>query len=133
MGVGAGLVRATGHGLPAGADQVVTEPGFARVDIRKDGKGCRKVWTSYAERAPSVVSKLSTKTGLIYTYTRPPEPSGSQGYYWTAIRFKNGKTAWSKYSGSGFVFNNNYSGMALGPNKRAYLGVAGGIISLRDN
>lgn len=137
IGTGRSLLVENNYGytdiFADGADQVVTEPGFARVDIRKDGKGCRKVWTSYAERAPSVVSKLSTKTGLIYTYTRPPEPSGSQGYYWTAIRFKNGKTAWSKYSGSGFVFNNNYSGMALGPNKRAYLGVAGGIISLRDN
>ena len=102
IGTGRSLLVENNYGytdiFAADAAQVVTEPGFARIDIKKNGKGCKKVWTSYAERAPSVVSKLSTKTGLIYSYTRPPDPSGTQGYYWTAIRFKNGKTAWSKYS-----------------------------------
>jgi hypothetical protein len=79
-----------------------------------------------------VVPKLSTATGLIYAYARPPDPSGSQGYYWTAIDFRNGKTAWSRYAGSGLSFNNNYAGIALGPGGTAYLGVIGGIISLRD-
>ncbi len=82
----------------------VTEPGFARVDIKAGGNGCRKVWTNSDLRAPSVVPKLSTKTGLIYTYTRPPDPSGSQGYYWAALRFSNGRTAWQKYAGSGLAF-----------------------------
>jgi hypothetical protein len=116
-----------------GADQVVTEAGFARVDVRADGRGCRKVWTNRTERAPSVVPKMSTRTGLIYTYTRPPDPSGSQGYYWTAINFRNGKTVWSRYAGSGFFFNNNYAGLALGPDGSAYLGVIGGIIRLSDS
>jgi hypothetical protein len=43
----------------------VTTPGFARVDVTRNG--CRKVWTNTTERAPSVVPKLSTATGLIYT------------------------------------------------------------------
>ena len=76
------------HLRPRTPASVVTEAGFARVDIRKDGKGCRKVWTNSTVRAPSVVPKMSAKTGLIYTYTRPPDPSGSQGYYWTAIDFR---------------------------------------------
>jgi hypothetical protein len=76
---------------------------------------------------------MSTRTGLIYTYTRPPDPSGSQGYYWTAINFRNGKTVWSRYAGSGFFFNNNYAGLALGPDGSAYLGVIGGIIRLSDS
>lgn len=112
---------------------VLTEPGFARVDIRKDGKGCRKVWTNNTVRAPSVVPKISTKTGLIYTYTRPTDPGGAQGYYWTAIDFRTGKTVWNKYAGSGFFFNNNYAGLGLGPDGTAYLGVVGGMISLRDS
>jgi len=115
-----------------GAAEVVTRAGFSRVDIRKDGKGCRKVWTNWTERGPSVVPKMSARTGLIYTYTRPPDPGGSQGYYWTAIDFKTGKTAWNKYAGSGFFFNNNYSGLGLGPDGTAYLGVVGGIVSLKD-
>ncbi len=115
-----------------GANEVVTKAGFARVDIRKGGKGCRKVWTNKTERAPSVVPKMSSKTGLIYAYTRPPDPSGSQGYYWSAIDFKTGKTAWNKYAGSGFLYNNNYAGLGLGPDGTAYLGVVGGIVALRD-
>ena len=47
-----------------------TEPGLERVDIKKDGSGCRTVWRS-REIAPSVVPKLSLETGLVYTYTKP--------------------------------------------------------------
>jgi hypothetical protein len=110
----------------------VTEPGFARVDIRRNGHGCRKVWTNHDARAPTVVPKLSTGSGLIYTYTRPPDPSGSQGYFWTAIDFRNGRTVWSRYAGSGLSYNNNYAGLAIGPDRTAYLGVIGGVLSLRD-
>ena len=115
-------------GLNSGA---VTEPGFARVDIDKDGKGCTKKWTNHDVRAPTVVPKLSTKTGLIYTYQRPEDPT-NQGYFWTAIDFRTGKTKWTKYAGSGLVYNNNYAGLALGPDGTAYLGVIGGIVALRD-
>jgi len=110
----------------------VTEPGFARVDVKQNGRGCKKVWTNQEVRAPTVVPKLSTETGLIYTYTRPPDPSGAQGYYWTAIKFSTGETAWSQYAGSGLPYNNNYAGLALGPDGTAYLGVIGGILALRD-
>jgi hypothetical protein len=102
------------------------------VDVKADGSGCRKVWTNFEVRAPTVVPKLSTRTGLIYTYTRPPDPSGSEGYYWTALDFRTGRTAWERYAGSGLAFNNNYSGLALGPHGKAFLGVAGGVIALRD-
>jgi hypothetical protein len=115
-------------GLNGGA---VTAPGFARVDVNKRGTGCRKVWTNTEVRAPTVVPKHSNKTGHDYKYTRHPDPSGSQGYYWTAIRYSDGKTAWQQYAGSGLTFNNNYAGLALGPDGTAYLGVIGGIISLR--
>jgi hypothetical protein len=116
-------------GLSAGA---VTEPGFARVDVKADGSGCRKVWTNHDARAPTVVPKLSTKTGLIYTYTRPPDPSGSEGYYWTAIDFHTGNTVWQRYAGSGLPYNNNYAGIAIGPSRSLYLGTTGGMIALRD-
>ena len=110
----------------------VTEPGIARVDVNKKGTACKKVWTNNEVRAPTVVPKLSDKTGLLYTYTRDPDPSGSQGYYWTAVRFGNGKTAWQQYAGSGLSYNNNYAGIGLAPDGRAYLGVIGGILALRD-
>jgi hypothetical protein len=116
-------------GLQSGA---VTEPGFARVDINRKGRGCTKVWTNTDARAPSVVPKLSARNGLIYAYTRPPDPSGAQGYYWTAIDFHTGQTKWNRFAGAGLLYNNNYAGLALGPNGTAYLGVIGGIVALRD-
>jgi hypothetical protein len=110
----------------------ITQPGFARVDIRPGARGCTKVWTNHEVRAPTVVPKLSIKTGLIYTYARPKDPSGSEGYYWTAIDFRTGRTVWQRYAGSGLPYNNNYSGLALGPGGSAYLGTAGGIVTMRD-
>ncbi len=110
----------------------VTKPGFARVDVDRDGRGCHKVWTNTRARAPTVVPKLSTKTGLIYTYTRPPDPSGAQGYYWAAIGFHTGRTVWQRYAGSGLAYNNNYAGLAIGPDGTEYLGTTSGIVTLRD-
>jgi hypothetical protein len=111
----------------------VTTPGFARVDVKRNGKGCRKVWTNTTERAPSVVPKLSTGSGLIYTYTRDPSAlPGTQPWYWTAISARTGATVFKVYAGNGLGFNNNYAGLAIGPTGTAYLGVTGGIVTLRD-
>ncbi len=41
----------------------VTQPGFARVDVKRSGEGCKLRWTNKDVRAPTVVPKLSTKTG----------------------------------------------------------------------
>ena len=135
LAVGRSLVVENNYGYqnPFGPNSgAVTQPGFARVHIDKNGKGCEKVWTNHDVRAPTVVPKVSTTTGLIYAYARPPDPSGSQGYYWTAINFHNGNTVWRQYAGSGLVYNNNYAGVAIGPDGTAYLGVIGGIVALRD-
>lgn len=136
IGTGRSLIVENNYGytdiFPLGGPSAVTEPGFSRIDIKKNGRGCRKVWTNHEVRGASAVPKLSTKTGLIYTYTRPPDPSGAQGYYWTAIDYRTGKTAWNRYAGSGFIFNNNYAGLGLGPDGTAYIGVIGGMVSLQD-
>ena len=135
LAVGRSLIVENNYGYqdPFGPNSgAVTQPGFARVHINRNGRGCRKVWTNDDVRAPTVVPKVSTKTGLVYAYARPPDPSGSQGYYWTAINFHNGKTVWQQYAGSGLVYNNNYAGLAIGPDGTAYLGVIGGILALRD-
>ncbi len=111
----------------------VTAPGFARVDVRRGGHGCRKVWETKVERGSSVVPKLSTKTGLIYTYTRDESSvPGSQPYYWTAISAMTGQTVFKVYAGNGLAYNNNYAGLALGPDATAYLATTGGMLALRD-
>lgn len=111
---------------------LLTQAGFARVDVNPRGNGCRKVWTNSVERAPTVVPKLSTKTGLIYTYTRDPDPSGAVPWYWTAIDWRTGRTAFKQLAGTGAFYNNNYAGLALSRDGTAYLGVIGGIVALRD-
>src|ERR687897_388561 len=108
----------------------ITTPGFARVDVKRRGRGCRKVWANTTERAPTVVPKLSTATGLIYTYTRDPGPLGTQPWYWTAISARTGATVFKVYAGNGLGFNNNYAGLAIGATGTAYLGVTGGVAAL---
>ena len=48
-----------------------TTAGFARVDVNAKGTGCKVRWTNKTAPVPTVVSKLSTKTGLLYTYIAP--------------------------------------------------------------
>ena len=111
----------------------VTAPGFARVDVKRRGRGCRKVWTNTTERGSSVVPKLSTKTGLIYTYTRDTSSiPASQPYYWTAISATTGATVFKVYAGNGLAYNNNYAGLGIGPDGTAYLATTGGMLALRD-
>ncbi|MBV9309990.1 MAG: hypothetical protein JOZ73_04120 [Solirubrobacterales bacterium] len=110
----------------------LTAPGFVRVDLNKNGRGCHKVWTNSSERAPTVVSKLDLANGLIYTYTK--DPGKDDPWYWTALDFRTGRTVFKKLAGTGNLgYNNNYAGIAVGPNGSAYLGTIGGIIALKDS
>lgn len=115
-----------------GAAGAPTKAGFARIDIKADGSGCRKAWENRTTAAPTVVPKLSTKSGLIYTYIAPTDPSGVNAWFWAAIDARNGKEVWRTYAGSGLTFNNNYAGLAIGPDGTAYLGAIGGLLALRD-
>jgi hypothetical protein len=109
-----------------------TRPGIERVDIRKDGKGCRTVWKS-REVAPTVVPKLSLATGLIYAYTKPPRADRTDAWYLTALDFCTGAKRWSRLSGMGLGFNNNYAPVTLGPDGAAYVGVLGGLVRFADS
>ena len=109
-----------------------TTAGFARVDVNSDGSGCKRRWTNTTDAAPSVVPKVSTKTGLLYTYIAPTDPNGSQPWYWAAIDVRTGKEAWRQLAGTGFSFNNNYAGLSIGPDGTAYVGTFGGLQALRD-
>lgn len=106
-----------------------TRPGFARVDVRADGSGCDLVWSVSTVAAPSVVPKLSRQTGLFYTYTKAAD---SAGWYWTGLDARTGAVAWQVLAGTGGSFNNNYAGLALGPDGAAYLGVLVGVVRLAD-
>lgn len=118
-------------GPPAVANGKLTSPGFARVDLKRNGRGCRRVWTNRSVIAPTVVPKMSLANGLVYTYTKGP--GTVDPWYWTTLDFRTGNVVYKQLSGAGFLeYNNNYAGIALGRNGTAYLGVIGGIIAMRD-
>jgi hypothetical protein len=108
----------------------VTTPGFARVDINANGRGCHTVWTNTSDAAPTVVSKLSEATGLVYTYTKGA--GSSDPWYFTAIDFRTGRTVYRQLAGTGVGYNNNYAGIAVAPDGDEYLGTLGGVVALRD-
>jgi hypothetical protein len=109
-----------------------TQPGVERVDIDADGSGCHTVWKS-AERSPSVVPKLSLENGLVYLYTKEPDPNMDDPFYLTGVDFRTGRTVFKRRAGNGVGFNNNYAPVVLGPEGTAYVGVLGGMVALRDN
>jgi hypothetical protein len=123
----------TGKTLSASA------PGFTRIDIDPNGKGCTQVWTN-TEVSTTVSPRLSTKTGLIYTVSREYDPDavnsdGTNGvyvYYWIALDFRTGETVWKKLAGTGDEFDSFYPALAIGPNKALYVGAYGGFMTMRD-
>jgi hypothetical protein len=136
IAVGNSLIVENNYGYDVGATQngAVSAPGVARVDVRADASGCDVVWTS-GERAPSLVPKFSSRTGLVYLYTKDPDPvnTTSDAWFWTAVDFRTGATVWKQLAGTGINYNNHYAGVVLARRgKTAYLGVIGGVIALRD-
>ena len=107
-----------------------TAPGIARVKFTKRGN-CKTVWVNKS-RAPSVVPKVSLKTGLVYTYTKPRRTDGEDPWYFSAISYRTGKTVYKRLAGEGLGFNNNYAPISLDRKGRAYVGAVGGLVQLRD-
>jgi hypothetical protein len=105
-----------------------TSPGLERVDLDAGG-GCHSAWRS-AERAPSVVPKLSARNGIVYSYTK--DPGSADAWYLTALDFRSGATLYKRLGGEGLGFNNNYAPVTLGPDGTAYVGTLGGLVALRD-
>jgi hypothetical protein len=100
IGTGRSLVVENNYGYsgPAATEQgKTTAPGLERVDLDAGG-GCHTGWRS-AERAPSVVPKLSARNGLVYTYTKDPQPSNADGWYLTALDFRTGATVYKRLGG----------------------------------
>jgi hypothetical protein len=132
IGAGRSIVAENNYGYSVAAATTgggAIEPGLQRVDVDHDGRGCRTVWRS-DERAPSVVPKLSLRSGLVYTYTLPPGAGGA--WYLTAIDFRTGETAYRRLAGAGLGFNNNYAPVTLAPDGTAYVGALGGLVSFSD-
>lgn len=134
IAAGRSIIAENNHGYTGIAATMggrTTQPGIERVDLDRDGRGCKPVWRS-GVRAPSVVPKLSLANGLVYTYTKEPTGNGTDPWYLTALDFRTGRMVYRAYAGSGFGFNNNYAPVTIGPDGTAYVGVIGGLVSFRD-
>lgn len=105
--------------------------GAARIDVRPDGSGCDTVWES-AVRSPSTVPKLSTANGLLYFYEKQPNSLGIDAWYLTAVDFRTGERRWTKLTGTGPSYDNNWAPVTIGPDGTAYVGVFNGIVAVRD-
>lgn len=137
IGAGASLIVENNYGykLAATTNGAVTTPGLTRVDINPDGSGCHVAWTNTTERAPSVVPKASVKNGLVYTFTKDPDPvnTTADAWFWTALDFQTGATVWKQLAGTGSGYNNHYAGIVIGKDGTAYLGAVGGLLAIRDH
>jgi hypothetical protein len=118
-----------GYSIPAVQQGGTTTPGIERIDL--DAKGCHTTWHS-DEISPSSVNKLSLANGLVYAYTKDPQPDDQDAWYLAAIDFATGRTVYKALGGEGLGFNNNYAPVTLGPDGTAYVGVLGGLLALRD-
>jgi hypothetical protein len=91
------------------------EPGITRVDLIRQTDGnyrCPVVWTS--QESNLGVFKLSLGNGLVYTYFHAGSPLFTR-WYFTAIDFTSGKTAYKALTGTGMGFNNWAGGIFLHP------------------
>ena len=110
---------------------LTTVPGVDRVDFDPTTGQSQVVWQNAHVAIPSVVSQLSTGDGLLYTYAKD-----SQGWYYAALDFQDGslvdqaRIPLSNQLG-GILANNFYSGIGIGPDGSAYVGVFGGILAWR--
>lgn len=100
----------------------------------------RPVWENDQLYVPSVVSKVSTVTGLIYTYSL--KTYGGDNYYrWsiTAVDWQTGKEAFNVDAASASStdhdpYDNHYSAMALNPvNGDLYVPLISGLLTLKQS
>ena len=146
IGLGRSLIVVNDYGYSLTFDKdanmfksTPSEPGVARVDIDADGKGCRLVWTNETLSVPQVAQKMSTRTGLVYLFTRKYdhsvpgfEPNGLDVYYWTAVDFRTGEVVWEQRVGTGPLFDSYVPGPAIGPTGTLYVATYGGLIAMWD-
>lgn len=117
-----------------------TEPGLIRLNLDRAGR-CTLSWSNTTVRIPTLVSKASLGTGLVYAYTKPAADElpwagpalpalAPDAWFFSAIDLRTGRQVWSRFVGSAIGFNNNYAPVSIGPDGAAYVGTIGGLVRL---
>jgi hypothetical protein len=131
--VGNGLIVENNFGYSGPKNIPSSEPGLARVNILSDGAGCELAWENLKVTSPSAVPKVSWATGLVYVYTREESnPDDLHAWYFTALDAETGEVVFKQLTGVGWLFNNHYGSISIGPDGTAYVGMMGGLVMLRD-
>ncbi|MDZ5646958.1 hypothetical protein [Nitrospirillum sp. BR 11828] len=119
------------YGYSNGVSTRPVVPGMARV--RYDNRPCpgTVAWENEHVTVPSVVSKLSLATGLLYTYSLKIE-DGRHDWFLTAVEAETGSIAWSAKVGSGILFDNHYSALSIAPDGTVYIPTALGMVMIRE-
>jgi hypothetical protein len=115
-----------------------------RIDVDYRHGGCHVAWSNRTARVPTLVSKVSLATGLLYTYTHPSAAEipwkgaglpalAPDAWFLTAFDARTGRQVWSRFAGSGLGYGNNYAPVTLGPDGAAYVGVLGGLLRFADS
>ena len=134
IGAGRSLVVENNYGYtgaPGGAAGQTTTPGFARVDIGRHGRGCQLVWSNTTVSAPRSCPSSRWPPGWSTPTPSRPATRATRG---TGPRSTSGPARWCgrSWPGPASAYNNNYAGIALGPDGTAYLGVIPGLVAMRD-
>jgi len=144
IGYGNDLVLENNAGYPGPfGDPLLTTPGLTRVHVREDrGKCvedlscCDLIWHTTEFRAQTT-PRLSTATGLIYTYSvkegQPVLGIPINGWYFGALDWETGERAFEVWVGNGGFWNNVLDPVTLGPDGTAYVGTKNGLMAIRDS
>jgi hypothetical protein len=150
IAVPGGLIAENNYGYagpgPSGGTRTAdTTPGVVRVDVDYVHGGCHVAWSNTRARIPSLVSKVSLRTGLLYGYTHPaasevpwkavalPGQVAPDSWFFTAFDARTGRQVWSQLVGSGLGYNNHYAPVSLGRDGVAYVGTLGGLVRIADS
>lgn len=137
IGYGNDVVLENNAGYPGPfGDPQLTTAGLSRVHVREDYSGCDLVWNTTEFRAQTT-PRLSTATGLIYTYSvKPGQPLfgfiPTNGWYFGALDWETGERAYEVWVGNGTNWNNVLDPVTLGPDGTAYVGTKNGLMAIRD-
>jgi hypothetical protein len=138
IGYGNDLVLENNAGYPGPfGDPLLTVPGLTRVHVNEDLiSGCKLVWHTDEFRAQTT-PRLSTATGLIYTYSvKAGEPFlgliPTYGWYFGALDWETGERVYEVWVGNGSFWNNVLDPVTIGPDGTAYVGTKNGLMAIRD-
>ena len=136
IGYGNNIVLENNAGYPGPfGNPQLTVAGLTRVRVRNDYSGCDLVWHTTEFRAQTT-PRLSTATGLIYTYSvkagQPILGIPTSGWYFGALDWETGERAYEAWVGNGTNWNNVLDPVTIGPDGTAYVGTKNGLMAIRD-